>query len=97
MLNYDIIGFEWHNKKNEINLKKHKISFEEAATVFDDMLAIFKEDYEHSIGEVRSYIIGHSSKNKLLVVAFTERNQYIRIITARNATKIERSYYEDQS
>jgi len=96
-LKHEIKGFEWHDKKNEINILKHKISFEEATTVFDDMFAVYKQDFEHSIGEERSYIIGHSLKNKLLVVAFTERNHNIRIITARNATKIERRYYEAQN
>lgn len=95
-MKHEILGFEWHDKKNEINLMKHGISFEEAATVFDDILAIYKQDFEHSIVEERSYIIGHSLKNKLLVVAFTQRNQNIRIITARNATKNERRYYEAQ-
>lgn len=89
--------FEWYRKKDEINQKKLGISFQEAKTVFDDPLGIFKQDDEHSIAEERSYIIGHSIKNKLLVVAFTERENIIRIITARLATKKEKKTYENQS
>lgn len=89
--------FEWHDKKDEINQKKHGVSFEEATTVFDDPLAIYKHDPEHSIVEERSYLIGNSAKNKLLVVSFTERENNIRIITARFATKTERKIYEKQN
>ena len=89
--------FEWHSKKDELNQKKHGISFAEAKHVFFDPLAIYKQDIEHSIGEKRSYIIGNSIKNKLLVVSFTERENNIRIITARLATKIEKKNYENQS
>ena len=89
-----ILGFEWYNIKNEINLKKHGVCFEEATIVFDDNLALYKQDFEHSFCEERSYIIGQSSKNKLLVVSFSERGDNIRIISARCATKNERKFYE---
>ena len=88
--------FEWHKEKAELNFKKHNVSFEEAKTVFNDPLGLHKSDDAHSIGEERSYIIGNSNKNRLLVVSFTERRKYIRIITARLATKNERKYYENQ-
>lgn len=87
-------SFEWHKEKAELNFKKHNVSFEEAITVFDDTLGIYKTDDEHSIGEERCYLIGNSIKNRLLVVSFTERGNNIRIITARLATKNERKYYE---
>ena len=89
--------FEWHDEKALINQKKHKVTFDEAKTVFDDPLAIYKPDLLHSIGEVRSYIIGYSIKNKLLVVSFSERGEYIRLITARLASKNEKKTYENQS
>ncbi|HPO63063.1 MAG TPA: BrnT family toxin [Candidatus Kapabacteria bacterium] len=88
--------FEWHNEKNELNQKKHNISFQEAITIFEDPLAIYKPDTEHSDFEERSYIIGKSNKNKLIVVSFTERQNNIRIITARLATKKEIRNYENQ-
>ena len=92
-----MIQFEWHSKKDELNQKKHSISFNEAKSVFDDPLGIYKQDIEHSIGEERSYIIGNSMTNKLIVVSFTERGNNIRIISARLATKIEKKVYENQS
>ncbi|MFH1050199.1 MAG: BrnT family toxin [bacterium] len=90
-------NFEWHKEKADLNIKKHNVSFEESLTVFDDPLGIYKPDDEHSISEERGYLIGNSYKNRLLVVSFTERNNKIRIITARLATKNERKYYENQS
>jgi hypothetical protein len=89
--------FEWHRKKDELNQQKHNISFNEAKSVFNDSLSINKKDIEHSIGEERSYIIGNSMRNKLLVVSFTERGNNIRIISARLATKKEKKVYENQS
>lgn len=89
--------FEWHRRKNETNQQKHDVDFEEASTVFEDYLAIYKQDIDHSIGEERSYLIGNSIKNRLIVVSFTEREENIRIISARLATKLEKKYYENQS
>lgn len=86
--------FEWDLHKNQSNLKKHDVSFEEAMTVFDDRLAVIIEDDFHSISEFREIIVGQSSKNRLLYVVFTEKRAYIRIISARKLTSAERRRYE---
>ena len=88
--------FEWGEEKAEINLKKHGVSFEEASTVFGDLLARIFDDKEHSFDEKRNGIVGHSIENRLLIVAFTEReNDTIRIISARETTPSERRKYEN--
>lgn len=87
--------FEWDPVKSEINLKKHGISFHEAATVFGDPLAITFDDPDHSIGEHRFLTFGYSRANRLLVVVHTERRRKTRIISARRATRQERKIYED--
>lgn len=89
------LEFEWDNRKANINLKKHGISFEKAKTVFNDPLAYIFEDEWHSVGEHREIIIGHDQDNRLLLVCFTERANAIRIISARLATKKERRDYEE--
>lgn len=87
--------FEWDENKAEINLKKHGVSFHEAATVFGDALAITFDDPEHSIGEYRYITFGLSRFNRLLVVSHTEREDKMRIISARRMTKRERKIYEE--
>ena len=87
--------FEWDNIKAKFNLRKHGISFEEAKTVFYDDFAKIFDDEAHSIMEVRELIFGHSNKNRLLIVSYTERNNNIRIISARNASNKERQLYEE--
>ncbi|MDF5721735.1 MAG: BrnT family toxin [Rhizonema sp. PD37] len=89
------LQFEWDNQKARLNLKKHNIDFEEAKAVFRDPLAYIFDDQWHSIGEKREIIIGHDDQNRLLLVVFTERNQIIRIISARLATKKEHQDYEE--
>jgi uncharacterized DUF497 family protein len=89
------IQFEWDSDKADSNLKKHKVSFEEATTVFGDPLAAIFDDDAHSIDEQREIIIGHSEQNRLLLVSFTERQGTIRIISARRAIKRERRDYEE--
>ncbi|NJP12140.1 MAG: BrnT family toxin [Leptolyngbyaceae cyanobacterium RU_5_1] len=86
--------FEWDESKADANLKKHGVSFEEAKTVFDNPMAVIFDDEAHSIDEQREIIIGHSRKNRLLLVSFTERSNSIRIISARPATRREREDYE---
>lgn len=87
--------FEWDDSKADINLKKHLISFDEAKTVFYDDFARTFDDIEHSLGEEREIIFGYSNKSKLLIVSFTQRNDIIRIISARKVTKNERKLYEE--
>lgn len=86
--------FEWDEKKAYKNIKKHGVSFEEAATVFGDSFSITIYDPLHSKDEDRFVILGMSDKNRLLVVVHTDRNDRIRIISARKATKKERKQYE---
>jgi hypothetical protein len=87
--------FEWDIDKAIKNSIKHGVSFEEAATVFDDEFSITIEDPDHSITELRDITIGLSLKNRLLLVFSTERNNKIRIFSAREATKKERINYEE--
>jgi uncharacterized protein len=90
------VRFEWDNHKAATNLEKHKVSFDEAATVFNDTFARIFLDENHSLDEHREIIIGHSSFNRLLLVCFTERvKDVIRIISARIVTKKERKDYEE--
>ena len=91
------IRFEWDENKNIINIKKHKITFEEAKSVFYDQEALLINDPEHSWGEERFIILGLSLKANLLVVChcYRESETVIRIISARKATKNEaEQYYE---
>jgi uncharacterized protein len=90
------VSFEWDFDKAKANLKKHKVSFDEATTVFDDPLARTFSDEGHSIEEIRELIVGHSNLNRLVFVSFTERgHDRIRISSARLATKNERRTYEE--
>ena len=87
--------FTWDDDKAAANQKKHGVSFAEAQTVFDNPLAVIFEDEAHSDSESREIIIGHSARNRLLLVCFTERTDNVRIISARGATAKERSDYEE--
>jgi uncharacterized DUF497 family protein len=89
--------FDWDKEKAISNHRKHGVRFEEASTVFEDPFAYIFEDQQHSGNEPREIIIGHSVNNRLLLVCFTERDEVIRIISARLATKKERGDYEDNS
>lgn len=86
--------FEWDQEKNLINKKKHGISFETAAYVFQDEQYIEMFDFEHSIDEDRYIAIG--KVGEVLFVVFTERKENIRLISARLATEAERRLYYDQ-
>jgi uncharacterized DUF497 family protein len=89
--------FTWDPKKALANLKKHKISFEEAVSVFYDPLAKITPDPDHSQAEDRLILIGHSAKHRLIFVVhvFKEPENTIRIISARLATKRERLDFEN--
>ena len=89
------LKFEWDRRKSTFNLSKHGVSFQEALTVFGDPLARIFDDEEHSIEEQREIIIGHSTKQRLLVVCFTAQGESVRIFSARKATRKERSEYEE--
>ena len=88
--------FEWSSRKATLNIRKHRVSFDEASTVFDDPLAAIFDDETHSTTEVRELIIGHSIAGRLLLISFVERpGDMLRLISARVATKKERQDYED--
>jgi len=89
------LKFEWDREKAASNRAKHRVSFEEALTVFGDPLARIFDDEDHSIEEQREIIIGHSSKGRLLVVCFTAQGESVRIFSARLATRTERKDYEE--
>ena len=88
--------FEWDSKKAKSNLRKHRVSFDEAATVFADALAAIYEDPDHSAHERRYLTIGRSHRGRLLHIAFADRGERIRIINARRVTKKEREFYEKE-
>lgn len=86
--------FDWDEEKAAANLKKHRVSFREAESVFGDPLARILVDDVHSFDEKRNAIFGHSSMNRLLIVSYTEReSDRIRIISARLATPKESRRY----
>ena len=87
--------FEWNPDKADRNLRKHGIIFEEAGTVFDDPLFITVLDEEHSVDEERYITLGLSGTGRLLLIAHTDRQGTIRIISARKTTKRERRFYEE--
>jgi len=87
--------FEWNPTKAAANLKRHGVSFDEAATTFQDPLARLHDDPGHSVAERREVIVGHSSQGRLLLVCFTHRGSTIRLISARPATRRERRDYEE--
>ena len=88
--------FEWNEEKAEANLAKHGIAFDEAKTIFDDPLYIEFYDPDHSEDEDRFIMIGQSVQNRLLVVSYTDRNDNIRLISAREATRMEKKVYEQE-
>jgi uncharacterized DUF497 family protein len=89
------LKFEWDKRKAAANLKKHGVSFEETATAFGDPLSLTIPDPDHSIEEDRYLLVGVTSRRNLVVVAHTERNDTIRIVSARPATAGERKNYEE--
>ncbi len=86
--------FEWDESKAAVNLRKHGVSFEEAASVFSDSLAYTFQDPDHSVEEERLLTFGYSHTRRLLAVIHAERGGAIRIISARRATRHERGIYE---
>jgi len=88
--------FEWDEEKAKINIKKHKVGFQEAKSVFGDPLSITIDDPDHSKEEQRFIDVGTSASGKLLVIVYTERGNKIRIISCRKATPTERRKYEEQ-
>jgi uncharacterized DUF497 family protein len=89
--------FEWDEDKAKANLKKHKVRFDEAATVFGDFLAITFPDPDHSMDEDRYITIGTSDRGRVLIISHTDRDERTRIISARKATPRERKVYEEKN
>lgn len=88
--------FEWDPRKAAANARKHRVTFDEAMTVFGDWESITVIDPDHSKDEERYVIIGRSSRDRILVVSHTERGQNVRIISARRADARERRQYGKQ-
>jgi uncharacterized DUF497 family protein len=91
------VGFAWDPKKARSNLVKHGVSFDDALTVFDDDLFLVFADPDHSTEESRFIIVGRSKRGRLLVVAYAERSDAIRIISAREATRHEQEVYAEEN
>ena len=91
-----MIRFEWDASKATANLRKHRVSFEEAKSVFYDEFAVQFFDDEHSSDEDRFLLLGLSSGTRLLIVCHCERDdgEVIRIISARKATHRESAFYQ---
>jgi len=87
--------FEWDENKAATNLAKHGVSFEEAATVFGDLLSDTFDDPDHSAEERRFVIIGMSERSRMLIVAHTDDGDIVRLISAREPTRGEREFYEE--
>jgi hypothetical protein len=90
------VNFEWDPAKARQNLRKHRVSFQEAATAFGDPLAVTYADPDHSASEQRFITVGMSGTRRVLVVAHADRGESIRIISARKTTKREREHYEEK-
>lgn len=89
--------FESDPDKAEYNLRTHKVSFSEAATVFGDPLGMTIADPDHSSDEKRLLTIGHSEQNRLLIVSHVEKNERVQLISARCLTRSERKAYEEKA
>jgi uncharacterized protein len=87
--------FEWDARKAAANRRKHGVTFDEASTAFADPLSLTIPDPDHSIEEDRFVLLGLSCRGRLLVVVHTERDDNIRIISARRATRSERIQHEE--
>ena len=86
--------FEWDSSKASENLKKHRVSFEEAVTAFGDALSLTIRDPLHSEGEERFVLVGITNRQRLVVVVHAEKRGRIRLISARLATRAEKRSYE---
>jgi uncharacterized DUF497 family protein len=89
------VDLEWDEAKALANFEKHGVSFADAATVFDDPLYVDFYDPDHSSDENRYLIIGASKEGRILIVSYTERNDVVRLISAREVTPTERKAYEE--
>ena len=88
------LEFEWEGDKAQRTIKRHDVTFEEAAGAFDDEFAYIFEDETHSLDEPRELLIGYSKRNRLLLIVFTQRGSLVRLISARRVDGKERKLYE---
>lgn len=89
--------FIWDAAKAKLNLRTHRVTFDESVTVFEDALSILIPDPGHSIGERRLLLLGMSNRGRILVVSHVFRGETVRIISARRAERRERKKYEEGS
>ncbi len=87
--------FDWDDNKAASNISKHGVSFEEAKTIFEDPLYVDFYDPKYSHDEDRYLIVGESKQGRLLIASYTERENFIRLISAREVTRNEREVYEE--
>ncbi len=87
--------FQWDASKSATSARKHGVSFDEASTVFGDVLSVTGRDLDHSIGESRFVTIGLSRSDRVLVVVHTDRGSVVRIVSARLANRQEKRTYEE--
>ncbi len=87
--------YEWNAEKAKANFQKHGVSFDEAATVFLDPLALTFPDPSHSAEEEREITIGYTARHQVAFVSHSQRGDRVRIISARKATRRERKQYEE--
>ena len=90
------VAFEWNNEKARINAAKHGISFKTASAVFYDPFSLIEDDFRHSAGEPRYWLIGNSDKGVLMVIFTVRPGNLIRIISAWKASPEERRSYEEE-
>ncbi len=90
-----LVIIEWDPRKASSNIRKHRVSFIEASTVFDDPLSLTYPDPDHSVAQHRFLTFGHSSRSRLLVVSHTETADLIRIISARRASRREQHEFTE--
>jgi uncharacterized DUF497 family protein len=90
------VVYEWDSSKAAANIKKHHVAFTEAATVFLDPLALTYQDPDHSEGEQRYITLGESTRGRVILVAHLDRDDRIRIISARRATRKEAHEYGEE-
>ncbi|HEY8715763.1 MAG TPA: BrnT family toxin [Candidatus Acidoferrum sp.] len=90
------LNFEWDIRKARENRRKHRVTFPEAATIFSDPLAVTFADPDHSSEEERCLTVGQSVAGRILIVTHTDRDERMRIVSAREVTSYERKYYEEK-
>jgi uncharacterized DUF497 family protein len=92
-----VTNFDWDAAKERKNFRKHRVTFAEAQTVFDDPVARIEDDPDHSEIEQREQVIGYSAAGRLLIVSFVQRGQVLRIISARRVDSRERKHHEEEN